>query len=381
MEGLAAFTLNNTDAAGKPLPPFVLAANLNEKDKKFPGLIESWKIIKVPDVGLKVAVIGVVGPSTAKEIKDPEVRFAEGSSAKAIQAALKVMEPEKPDLRILLYQGQPEEARACAVTFPNRFQVIACISTYDEPPSNAEVVKEAGTMIVTVGHKGKYIGTVGVNRTGKDNPKFELRYQLVRLGEEYLTPEAKEKGHPIMDLMEQYTKELKRENYLAKFYTSKHPNQVGKKPAEKPVFVGSERCMKCHPSGYDIWVKSDHAHAYRTLVDPEKKNPPANRQFDGECIVCHTVGFKYDSGFRNEKDTPKLINVGCESCHGPASEHVKHSNNTALRAELNPWQGDARRIEIDLCIKCHDPDNDVNWSKVGFAANWKKIIHSTPKDE
>lgn len=378
MDALAVFTLNNNDAAGKPSPPFVLAANLDKREEKFPGLVEPWKVVPVPGADLKIGIVGVVGPSVAKEIKDqikdPDVRFDEGSSA-AIKAAIKALEPHKPDLRVLLYHGQPEEARACALAFPKNFPIIVCISTFDEPPSNADIVKEAGSMIVTVGHKGKYVGAVGVNRTGWDDPKFELRYQLVRLGEEYLTPENKEKGHPVLELMEQYTKELKRENYLAKYLPSKHPSQVGVAADQKPTYIGPDRrCKKCHESAYEIWEKSAHSHAYQTLVNAKK---PANRQFDGECIVCHTVGFAYESGFRNEKDTPKLTDVGCESCHGPASQHAKNPNNAEFRAALNPWKGDATRIEIDLCVKCHDPDNDVNWS----FEKWKKIIHNNPKDD
>ncbi|HMF15461.1 MAG TPA: multiheme c-type cytochrome [Gemmataceae bacterium] len=375
IDALTAFTLNNNDpSTGKPLPPFVLAANLDKKEESFPGLVESWKIVDVPDAKLKIGVVGVVGPSVAKEIKDPAVRLTKESDVAAIRAALKAMESDKPDLRVLLYQGQPEEARAIAKEFPSRFPVIACISTFDEPPSNAEIVKEAGTIIVTVGHKGKYVGAVGINRTGKDEPKFELRYQLVRLGEEYLISEGKEKGHPILDLLEEYTKELKRENYLAKYYPSKHPSQAGKKADEKPVYVGSDKCRKCHEHAYEIWKTSPHFKAYEALVKAEH---PSNRQYDGECVVCHTVGFGYESGFRNEKDTPNLINVGCESCHGPGSQHVKNANNAAAREALNPWKGDARRIEIDLCVKCHDPDNDVHWS----FDKWKKIIHDTPRDE
>jgi hypothetical protein len=383
LDCLSVFTLNNLDAAGKPLPPFVLAADLEERQKEFPGLVEAWKGVTAPGADLKIGIIGAVGDSVAKEIKDPAVRFRKESRDTAIRAAMKAMEPEKPDLRVLLFQGQPEEARELAKAFPRNFPIIACISSFDEPPSDAEVVKEAGSLIVTVGHKGKYVGAIGINRTGKDDPKFQLRYQLVRLGEEYLTPEGKEKGHPIMDLLEDYTRELKgrseKGEYLAKYLPSKHPNQVGVPADKKPVYVGSERCMKCHEHAYGIWKKSEHAHAYQTLV--EKAKHPSNRQFDGECVVCHTVGFMYESGFRNHIDTPKLKDVGCESCHGPASEHVKNPNNAQLRGSLNPWNGDAKRIEIELCVKCHDPDNDVHWPEVGFAKNWQKIIHSTPKDE
>jgi hypothetical protein len=368
---LGEFALNNPR-------PKVLIANLKDRDANFPEEQAAWTLETAQGSPFKVGIIGVVGPSTAQKMtafKERGVEFPEGSAAQAIKSAMKEMDAkDKVDLRILIYQGQTDEARACAKFFPNVFQIIACVSTFDEPPSNGEIVKEAGTMIVTVGHKGKYVGAVGVNRTDKDNPKFQLRYQLVHLGEEYLTPKGKEAERPIMQLMEQYTKELKRDNYLAKFFTSKHPNQVGKAAGAKPEFVGSQRCKSCHSSAYEIWEKSDHAKAYKTLVEAKH---PSNRQYDGECIVCHTVGFMYDSGYRNEKDTPKLINVGCESCHGPGSEHAKNPNNAQLQAEMNPWKGNKRLIEMNLCIKCHDPDNDVHWS----FGKWKKIEHYNPKDE
>src|SRR5262249_48108557 len=145
MDALAIFQLNNNDRDGKPLPPFVLAANLDKKEENFPGLVEPWKAVDFPDAKLRAGAVGILSQKPAKEIKeinDSAVHFADASEVAAIQTALKAMEPDKPDLRVLLYQGQPEEASALAKEFPNRFQVIACISTFDEPPSNAEIVKE-----------------------------------------------------------------------------------------------------------------------------------------------------------------------------------------------------------------------------------------------
>jgi hypothetical protein len=386
MTTLCTFTLNNNDDAGKPLPPFVLAANLEKKEERFPGLVQPWHLASAPGTDIKIGIIGVVGPKVAKRMRasDQDVVFPDDSTAKAIDAAVKAMAPQKPDLRVLLYQGYPEEAKACAQAFPNRFQVILCATTFDEPPAEPESVKEAGTLIVTIGHKSKYVGAVGINRTDTEDPKFQLRYQLVRMTEEFLTPEGKEKGHPILELLEAYTLELKGKSetgeYLAKYQPSKHPLQVGQPAATMPKYIGytgeKDRCKKCHEHAYDIWDHSAHARAYDTLV---KATRPSNRQFDGECIVCHTVGFGFETGFRNHKDTPTLKNVGCESCHGPASQHASNPNNPQLRAALNPWKGDAKRIEIDLCVKCHDLDNDVNWPTVGFAEKWKKIVHKTPE--
>jgi hypothetical protein len=117
------------------------------------------------------------------------------------------------------------------------------------------------------------------------------------------------------------------------------------------------------------------------LVDARK---PSLRQYDGECIVCHVVGFGYQTGFKSEDDaaSKKLMNVGCESCHGPCSEHVKNPNNASWHKLINPWKFDPkedaatkkrRTMQIDLfCQKCHDTDNDVNWD---FNLKWPKVEH------
>jgi hypothetical protein len=376
---LAGFVLQNFDANNKPLPPYVLAANLADRERNFPELLNTWKIVTPSGTNIKIGIIGVVSPKVADQIKqlnDDKVKFPAGSVAKAIDTALKEMADQKPDMHVLLYQGYPDEARACAKAYPSIFQVILCATTFDEPPSEPEIVKEAGSFLVTIGHKGKYIGAVGINRSGKESSKFQLRYQLVRMSEDLETPKGKEKGHPILEQMEAYTTELKGSRdtgeFLAKFLPSKHPRQVDKAADKKPVYVGSERCKSCHKSAYEVWSRSGHSHAYETLV---KATRPSKRQFDGECIVCHTVGFGYESGFRNAKDTPKLLNVGCESCHGPASQHVKDDTDMEERAALNPWKQDAKRIEIDLCVKCHDGDNDVHWS----FEKWNQIAHPTAK--
>jgi hypothetical protein len=391
MSALTAFTLQNFDKrTDKPQPPYVLSANLEDRDKHFPEMLSAWKVAGVQGTDLKVGIIGVVGPSVAhviaEDVKDPHVKFPDGSVAKAVDSALKEMEAEKPDLKVLLYQGKPEEARACVTYFKNTFQVVLCRGR-DEPPSNPEVVEEAGTYLVTIGHKGKYVGAMGVQRTGKENPKFKLLYQLVPMDERFLTPEGKEDSQEVMKLLEDYTRELKHDKYLARFLPmrSKHPLQVGVTPEKKPVYVGSEKCRNCHQHAYEIWKNSLHAHAYATL---EQAKHPSLRQFDGECIICHTVGFSFEGGFENDQATPHLKNVGCENCHGPASQHVRNPNDVALREALNPWkakpnetaaQRTARmtRLEVSLCVKCHDSDNDVHWS----FEKWQKIVHMTPKDE
>ena len=370
MEALVQFTLQNQDK-----PPRMLAANLLNKKENFPGggdssMVDSWIVAGgmkgVPKVGV-TSVVGVkLAEKVEKEIGDRDVHF--GDNGKIITAVLKEMEKEKPELSVLLYQGLPE--KALAGRFP-QFQIISCLTREEEPPGTAERV--GNTLVIGVGHKGRYVGVVGAFRTGREDRPFDLYYQLVALREEYETPQGKEKDNPMLVLLEAYTQEVKRDNYLEKYPKQKHPVQLA---YPKATYVGSEKCKGCHEEAYDIWKKSGHSHALAALQTAKR---PALRQYDGECVVCHVVGLQYESGYRNEKDTAHLMHVGCESCHGPGSEHIKNKNNAKIHALMNPWKRqdgeDEKRHKnrVDqMCQKCHDTDNDVHWD---FDKKWPKVAH------
>lgn len=385
--------------------PAVLAANLKDADANFPFL-KAIETQTVSGTKVKVGVTNVVGPTVAQTIKDPSVKFTD--SADSLREQLKKMQAEKVDLPILLYHGTAtgrQEAVKCAKAFPE-FPIVLSLSEEDEPPAHPESVDhpESGirNYVFRLGHKGKYIGVLGVYRNGA---AFTFKYQLVEMGEEYKTPEQ-EANQPIMKMMEEYTRELKNKNYLKEYGQGKHilqaMNPVAglRNPGDgTPAYIGSEACGKCHEYAYDVWKASKHSHAYQTLVDAKH---PSLRQYDGECIVCHTVGFGYKTGFANETETPKLKNVGCESCHGPGSLHAKNPDNLEWRDRMNlPWldarkkgdvQGKKNPIE-KFCVTCHDIDNDVTWvhgareKKDPFVEKWekggkekKKIIHNAPME-
>jgi hypothetical protein len=380
--------------------PRVLVCNFKNPDV-FPNETAPWMIAAPREKGtdVKIGVVGAVGQVVAEErIKDQSYGF--DSVPKALPRALLALQQQKPapDLNVLLYQGTMPQAEKLAAAIPD-FRVILCLSDdgehqYDEPATRPQVVRHPGggeTWVIHVGHKGKYVGVVGIFPTGVVTHPFDLRYQLVSMGEEYLTPEDQEANHPILKLMEEYTQELKHDagngNYLARYAALQwsHPMQSAFPDAH---YVGDDvkACKKCHEAAVDVWQHSKHAHAYETLVKAKK---PSLRQYDGECVVCHVVGLGYKTGFTNEKDTPHLRNVSCESCHGPASEHLKDPKNVKVRELLNPWkelaakpgddaasQAAARNrrhlLRDQACQKCHDQDNDVHWD---FDKKWPLIEH------
>jgi hypothetical protein len=373
------------------LVPRIVAANLNADD-----LVLPWKVIK--EGKTTFGVTGVIGPEIIKEgeSKFDRVKFNQNAGKQVLLDLGK----NKPDLVMILFQGSEEEAKKCAeicaklhkadAKYP-KVDVMLCLEKEEEPSGN--VKKVGDTLLIGIGHKGRYVGVLGAFRTRPNGP-FEFKYQLVSIGPEWKTPEAREKSNPVMALMEDYARRVKEGGYITKFPRSKHPVQLTY-PNSK--YIGSETCGNCHPHAYKIWEdkentkESKHSRAFETLVKRAKH--PSLRQFDGECVACHTVGFQHNTGYMDPANKPKqnlrLLNVGCENCHGPGSDHANNPNNVAIQKLMNPFkakadEGTAAKIlrlnQLDhFCQKCHDIDNDVTWGKVPFEVKWSKIAHPTPK--
>jgi nitrate reductase cytochrome c-type subunit len=410
--------------------PRVLAANLVgvTADKqpiplaqRFPNgqpngsTVGEWELVagdpKQPAVGV-VGVVGSIGPSTGTGIQKIDPGFDLQPNAKVLADALKAMAAAKtpPAVRVLMYQGTPDEAKQLAAAFP-QFDVIQCDDPGEaEAPSAPEMVGK--TLVVRVGHKGQSVGVVGAFKAGNG---YEFHYQLVRLSEEFATPPEKVKDHKILKLLEEYQGEVKREDLLGEYVRSmRSPHAVQQEFANlKPSFVGSEKCMGCHAAEYKVWADSGHGHAMDALEKIAKN--PGQRNFDPECVVCHTVGLAHPTGYENALKTPALKHVGCENCHGPGSLHVAQPNNAQFFKALSPWKVnptdrlptaevmkeiaaaklvDRNAVEAklipnaaqknllqqvnNLCMKCHDQDNDPHYEIMKY---WPKVAHTGMKGQ
>lgn len=412
IDALGVYRLNNPE-------PRILAANIltGETEKVIRDMVDGWHIVedkqkRIPAVG----IVGLVGRSVSDKVNDPDIVFAgapgtKTDNATVLKHALSQLSG-KAQVTVLIYQGTLHDAKAAAAYCARLHKANPRIRVPDvilrkagkdesEPPSTPTTIKEApNTLIISVGHKGRYVGVVGVFKTNLARRPYALKYQLVSVGPEYETPKGQEKTNPVMALMEDFAWAVKEGEYILKYQTVQHPVQVAF-PGSK--YVGSQRCERCHRHAHKIWSKvwdgKSHSHAFASLV---KATRPSLRQYDPECVKCHVVGFEHPTGYgdalrnKNETRIGRLTDVGCESCHGPCSEHIRDRNNLKLRRLMNPWKATpeeldpkvalARRqqlrkkrlLKIDLfCQRCHDTDNDVHWN---FEKKWPKIIHLTPRN-
>ena len=149
-------------------------------------------------------------------------------------------------------------------------------------------------------------------------------------------------------------------------------------------FVGSAKCGECHKTALAIWSKSKHAQATASLATVA---PP--RLYDPECLSCHVTGWSpqeflpYSSGFASTSETPLLEGNGCENCHGPGAAHVaaEAGKDLVVRSQsCAAMRLTKATVELNLCIKCHDGDNDPHFEHDRlFESYWQKIEHKGMK--
>lgn len=119
------------------------------------------------------------------------------------------------------------------------------------------------------------------------------------------------------------------------------PAQALGKPTPEPTplkgsLVGATVCQACHPKEYGDWKQTQHAHAYETLVKEK-------RQYDYDCVGCHTTGYKAEGGFRDPFTVGQLTDVQCEACHGEGRKHAANPKRNKLDTKVNE----------ELCRGCH----------------------------
>jgi len=129
-------------------------------------------------------------------------------------------------------------------------------------------------------------------------------------------------------------------------------------PSSSLTFIGNDDCAVCHNKIYKHWEETGHASAYETLEKVE-------HEYDPECVECHVVGLDYFTGFETIESTPGLKGVGCESCHGPGSDHKETQSKNYGRVDVG----------VERCGTCHNDEHSPNFE---FEDYWQQIKH--PRD-
>ncbi len=107
------------------------------------------------------------------------------------------------------------------------------------------------------------------------------------------------------------------------------------------AYVGSAACSGCHQTEYAWWRNHAHGVAYLTLQQ-------RNKEFNLDCVGCHVTGYEQPGGSTVTHNLDlALVNVGCESCHGPGAAHAKAPEKFDI----------ARETPESTCVQCHSPEH------------------------
>jgi len=366
------------DAAGSP--PLLISANLIFYGTPDLGVPARFRVIDVG--GKSIGVTAVFG----KSLKDNVfLRGAQGDitfvdPVKSLATVIDELKKRKVDLLVLLAQAELKESRELARRFPE-LNLILSAGGPEDPDGKPEQIGR--TMLVTTGHKGKYVGIVSFY---PDDAKTPLRFELVDLDK------FRFQNTPGIDnRMREYQKRLADFASQVMKDVPSGPHPSGSR------FTGVETCRRCHTKAYAVWKTTKHAQAYESLKTGRKdqKTRWISRIRDPECLACHVVGWnpellsRYDSGFMIQElsgDHPQRYSLlqgqQCENCHGPGSRHVEletlwnqdRSKTTleavvALRKQVHRSKETAERM---VCARCHDLENSPHFD---FQKYWKDVEH------
>ena len=115
-------------------------------------------------------------------------------------------------------------------------------------------------------------------------------------------------------------------------------------PGEQASYVGMKKCKACHYKVFKGWAKLKHAQTWDGL--PEKYRT------EERCFKCYTTGHGEPSGFVSVEETPRLMGVQCEACHGPGSAHAQAVEDDKPEDEFRSL---INKVPQNVCIKCHNP--------------------------
>jgi len=306
--------------------PFI-STNVSSSDGQ--PLAEPLRI--VPAAGRNVAIVGVLSPKFAA-------------------AGLRVDPPRESVLRtlqqaagryqaaIVLAYVPEEELQPLAEGLPEADIVVG------GPTGQPVAPRYLGpTLVLSATKQGKFLARLDAPSTAKQR----WMGGIVELSDRFADDQAQVAN------VARFRQELGRSD-IAAGDTSFAPRLPPGAPGEFAV-AGTKSCLDCHKPEAQVWNKSRHARAWKSLEEH-------GAQVDSDCQRCHATGYGLPGGFVSIGRSAARVEVGCEDCHGPSQEHVREPKlHTGYFAQA-----------ANQCIACHDHENSP---KFDFDVYWAKIRH------
>jgi 2',3'-cyclic-nucleotide 2'-phosphodiesterase (5'-nucleotidase family) len=296
--------------------------------------------------GTRFGFVGVISPTTKvnpspTDAPSETVNYSLSDPVAAAQSVVSELRAACDVLVLLAHMSQDEAARLSQAV-PGIDLVVLGHDPGGRPIGVPE--KVGSTYLLRATSQGQNIGELRV-KLGADRRLAQVHNRLHVLDASYPDDPAMTKK---IAAFEEENKKIQKELFARQQVRGSSSDAFGGR------YLGVGACQSCHVKAFDIYAHTRHATAYATLAS----------QFvhrDTNCVGCHVTGFEDEGGFggvRMRGAEVDLIDVQCEACHGPASNHAR--------------DGSYRASAIQSCVKCHTPNDDPDFD---FATDWPKIAH------
>jgi predicted CXXCH cytochrome family protein len=157
-------------------------------------------------------------------------------------------------------------------------------------------------------------------------------------------PKKAPRDRQVEKLMREHAKVVNEANRVA--FADLKPPPLG---PEDIGYVGSAACSGCHQEAFAWWRNHAHGLAYQTLQQ-------GNKEYNLDCVSCHVTGYERPGGSTVTHNLDgALVNVGCESCHGPGAAHTKDPEVSILLD-----------TPASICVQCHNTQHSDLFDYEGY---------------
>ena len=306
--------------SASPVP--VLSANLLDPTTRQP-IFDSYRIVQRG--AFRVAIIGVLDPRGLDQHLGAGLSVGDMNSA--IERCLTELRGRADMIVLLAFTDE-----ATLTQLAQQFYECQVILGGKVSQPAQELTRANRSLIYFVTNESRALGILHL-QLSKGVP-LQVAGNEIRLLQDKI-PQAPS----IRDMMQSYREAVRQTRLTVDDPDNLSADMV---PGVRTVatYVGTEKCLVCHKTAATVWAMSAHSHAFATLMARKADADP-------KCIGCHTVGFGEPSGYRREYGAGKLVDVGCESCHGPGSLHVREKEgDPSINFTYRP-------LEAGDCQKCH----------------------------
>lgn len=304
-----------------PVP--MLSASLVRSEDRSP-VLQPFCIIEKD--GVRIGILGVVSP---KSVPTP----GEGLTVLGLNEAIDLHLPAlaaKTDIVFLLAFANPTELEALASDY---FEFALILGGDVEGPTR-DIIRENDSIILYTTNQARTVGTLQGRFESRERTRITDPEYQIKLLEEGIP------HHPeLLGFVRSYRQEIAGTKLSIDDPEQTDPNAIPG-VTTTATYVGSATCKQCHADAHSTWENSGHGHAFETLRKLGAESDP-------HCVKCHTVGFGKPGGYRRPMGGESLTDVGCESCHGPASEHI------ARYLDGKPSSFRFRPLGPGDCTSCH----------------------------